>query len=63
MPEATKYPVAEIRGKLGLTKRELADKLGLSPRTIDGWESAHPKRNPSKLAIKYMEQLSTQSGA
>jgi DNA-binding transcriptional regulator YiaG len=34
--------VALLRKKLNLTQRELADQLGVSTRTVEGWEQGRP---------------------
>lgn len=45
----TKTEIKSIRLNLGLTTLQLADKVGVSPRTVEGWEQGRPA---SKLAIQ-----------
>ena len=40
--------IKEVRKKTGLTHRNFATLLGVSPRTVQAWE--HGKRNPSGAA-------------
>jgi DNA-binding transcriptional regulator YiaG len=46
----------ESREKLGLTQKELAEKLGVTLLTIHNWEHGRTKPNKSVLlALKYLE--------
>ena len=45
--------VAEARGKTGLTQREFAEVLHISPRTLQEWEQG--RRKPSMLAKALIE--------
>ena len=44
-----------IRGKLDLTQKELANKLGVDPVTVSRWEIG--KNKPSKLAEVQITKL------
>lgn len=47
-----KYPNIEAeRARLGLTKKELADKLGVSTKTLNNWQSGESDIPASKMAI------------
>ena len=46
--------IRALRIKLGLLQRELADQLGVSTRTVQGWENG---RKPHGSAIKLMRDL------
>ncbi|MDQ0838855.1 helix-turn-helix domain-containing protein [Sphingomonas faeni] len=45
--------VAKARSRLGLTKRELASKAGLAPRTVTRIEAGAPVSSESKLALEH----------
>jgi DNA-binding transcriptional regulator YiaG len=40
--DAGKSLVAEVKAKLGLTSVTLASMVGVSPRTVQGWELGRP---------------------
>lgn len=42
------------REKANLTRAQLAEKMGVSVRTVEGWES---QRKPNKTARKLLEAL------
>lgn len=46
--------IKAIRAKAGLSTQQLADELGVSRRTVEGWESG---RMPSKLALRALAKL------
>ena len=45
--------VKEVRGQLGLSQNELADRLGVSFATINRWENGRTR--PSKLAYSQFQ--------
>lgn len=47
--------IKNIRESLGLTQREFAQKLGVTPLTISHWETG--SRRPSSLAVKAILML------
>jgi len=50
--------VKSIRKKLKLSRKELADKLGISKRTVEAWEQrrrAPDEENAEKLAELFKE--------
>lgn len=47
--------VKALRAHLNLSTRELADKLGVSHRTVEGWEQA--RAVPRGPALKMMQGL------
>ena len=46
--------IKAIRDKLGFTTQQLADEIGVSRRTVEGWESG---RMPSTLALRALVSL------
>ena len=46
--------VKAIREKAGMTTQQLADEIGVSRRTVEGWESG---RMPSTLALRALAPL------
>ena len=46
--------VRAIRDKAGLTTQQLGDAIGVSRRTVEGWESG---RMPSTLALRALATL------
>jgi DNA-binding transcriptional regulator YiaG len=46
--------VRSVRFKLKLSRKQLAELVGVSWRTVEGWEN---KRPPGKLARKIIETL------
>jgi DNA-binding transcriptional regulator YiaG len=50
----------EIRSRLGLTQRQLAERLGLSHRdTVRAWEAGKtPIGGPAALALRLVDRLS-----
>ena len=46
--------VKAIRDKAGLTTQQLGDAIGVSRRTVEGWESG---RMPSTLALRALATL------
>lgn len=46
--------VKAIREKAGMTTQQLADEIGVSRRTVEGWESG---RLPSTLALRALAPL------
>jgi len=44
-----------IRARLNLSTADLAAKIGVSPRTVEGWEQG---RTPSKSAVRLIASLS-----
>lgn len=46
--------VKAIREKAGMTTQQLADEIGVSRRTVEGWESG---RMPSTLALRALAAL------
>lgn len=52
----TPTQVLALRTALGLTQVELAERIGVSSTTIQGWERG--RKNPSRMAIKSLESLS-----
>ena len=55
MKKYTPQEIKEIRGKLGITQKELADEIGVSKRTVESWESG--KRSPSNTACRIIEMV------
>lgn len=52
--------IKEIRDRLGrISRRELANQLGVAKRTVDRWEQGHGDPNPS--ARKILKALSESS--
>lgn len=47
--------VKEIREKLKLSQRELADKVGCTSQTISNWETG--QKRPHKMFIKRLIEL------
>ena len=47
--------IAQERSRLGLTQRQLADKMHVSERTIQNWEAG--KTVPGKPQAEALEQL------
>jgi len=47
--------IKEARGKLGLTQKELAEKLCIGQSAVGNWESGI--RNPSRLAVKIIQDM------
>lgn len=52
MPEENLAKIAREKAKL--TRPQLAEKMGVSVRTVEGWES---KRRPNQTAKKMLEAL------
>ena len=50
--------IKAIRKKTGLTQAQFAQKLQISPRTLQNWEQGH--RNPTGPAITLMKLLDKQ---
>ena len=50
--------IKKSREKLGLSRKELAAKMGVSPRTVEGWEQG--RRDPSNTVIKLLEVMSNE---
>jgi DNA-binding transcriptional regulator YiaG len=46
--------IKAIRAHLGMTTQQLADAVGVSRRTVEGWEMG---RMPSTLALRAMSAL------
>ena len=46
--------IKAIREKAGMTTQQLADEIGVSRRTVEGWESG---RMPSTLALRALAPL------
>lgn len=46
--------IKAVRAKRSMTTQQLADEIGVSRRTVEGWESG---RMPSTLALRAMESL------
>ena len=46
--------IKAIRDKAGMTTQQLADQIGVSRRTVEGWESG---RTPSTLALRALAPL------
>jgi len=44
----------EIMEKLGLKKSELAEQIGVSVRTVEGWLAG---RSPSRVTIRVLEGM------
>lgn len=47
--------VVALRLRLGYTQSEFAGRLGVSPRTVEGWETGH--HIPSRRALAKIERL------
>ncbi|HHP7245233.1 MAG TPA: helix-turn-helix domain-containing protein [Elainellaceae cyanobacterium] len=52
--------IRELRGRLGLTQQEFAEKLGVSFTSINRWENQH--QQPTSLAAKCIRQMLEQMG-
>lgn len=53
MTENTFAPLLkQMRTKAGITRKQLAELVGVSPRTVDGWET---KRTPARTTRKLLE--------
>ena len=50
--------IKSIRAKTGLSQQQFADKLNISPRTLQNWEQG--ARNPTGAAITLMRLLDKQ---
>jgi DNA-binding transcriptional regulator YiaG len=50
----SKILIKQIRLKTGMTNQEIADKIGVSRRTVEGWASG---RKPSKIAILALDRI------
>jgi DNA-binding transcriptional regulator YiaG len=46
--------IKALREKTGMTTQQLADAVGVSRRTVEGWESG---RMPSTLALRALASL------
>jgi len=51
--------IKEARGKLGITQRELSDRLGIPKRTIEHWESGDrkPADWAERLIVEKIEEM------
>ena len=47
--------VRESRRELGLSQADLAELIGVSPRTVKYWESG--QRSPRRVAVKRIQDL------
>jgi DNA-binding transcriptional regulator YiaG len=47
--------IKEARKKFGMTRKELAEQIGCSHRTIEYWEQG--RGNPNKQALKLIEKM------
>ncbi|HQT95255.1 MAG TPA: helix-turn-helix transcriptional regulator, partial [Thermoanaerobaculaceae bacterium] len=56
-PVPTDHPqrVRKLRGRLGLTQAQLAEKLGVSFASVNRWENAHS--TPTRLAWQKLEAV------
>lgn len=55
-------PIAEARSRLGMSQSELAELMGVSPRTLQDWEQGRRKPTGAaqtllRVAIKHPEAL------
>ena len=48
----TKTEIKAIRAKFGHTTRRFAESVGVSPRTVEGWEQGRPVSKLARLAIQ-----------
>lgn len=46
--------VAEIRKELTMTQKNFADLLGVSPRTVEAWESGRSTPTPTAKKLMYL---------
>lgn len=54
--ELTAQQVREIRDRLGLRRRELAERLGVSTHTVESWElDRRPCRGPAANLLRALE--------
>ena len=51
--------IRDIREKKKLSRKELAEKLNLSSRTVEGWENGKP---PAKWLIEFFNFMTKQKG-
>jgi len=51
--------ISELRQSIGLSQREFSDILGVSPRTLEGWEQK--RRKPTGAAASLLAAINTQS--
>lgn len=47
--------IRDLRERLGLTRRQLAEQVGVAKRTVECWEQG--RRNPNPSANKILESL------
>jgi putative transcriptional regulator len=52
--------IKALRERLGFTQEELAQKLGVSVRTVSRWETGD--KSPSRLARAQLERLTRRRG-
>jgi DNA-binding transcriptional regulator YiaG len=50
----TPRQIKQLRKSRGWTVRDLAEKTGVSPRTVEGWEQG---RKPSAAALRLLKLL------
>ena len=55
MPIPLSWKIEGLRYALGLSRAELGQAIGISPRTIEAWEQGW--RSPSKPALILMQRL------
>jgi DNA-binding transcriptional regulator YiaG len=43
--------IQKLRDKLNLTQKQLAEKCGVSIRTVQGWEQGNPPSGSAKIIL------------
>jgi putative transcriptional regulator len=52
----TKPDVKSIRSKFGISQRQFASMLGISPRTLENWEQGHrTPKGPARVLLQVAE--------
>lgn len=52
VPVFTKHSIRDLRVRLGLSQKEAAEKLGITPQTLTRW-----KINPEDMSLKMMKKI------
>lgn len=55
--EGVKSPLLELIEGAGLTQKQVADALGVSPQSVNNWIHKRYKKEPVKLSVKQVKIL------